>query len=364
MRLADVEVHATSIPLRRRAWHAGAARTHVEPVFVVVRTTSGVTGSGETIARSYLTGESPESVCSDIRRYAGELVSFEGQVEAWLAVLREMSGRADAERRTAAFCGLELALLDAIARDAGLSVGALLGIELAPRFEVALTVLERDMAGTLRADAARRAGGFRAVKVKVGGDDDVARVSLFRGTPTWIDANGVWSLEEAERALPPLVDAGARAVEQPLHAGQRAELGRLERQIGVPVSADESLCTRADAEALLRAGSCSVWNLRLAKNGGLFNALAIGAMANDNGIDVQIGALVGESSLLGAAGLWLASAFPRRRLFEGCYGTRLLAHDPCRPALVAGGTIVPRLEARGLGVTLDLRGLAERARRP
>lgn len=358
MKLARVEVHTPRIALRRRLWHAAASRTFVDPIFVVAHGHSDAVGNGETLARPYLTGETVASVRTDIERWAASLIGVEGSTESWLATLRAMSEEADRDRRTAAFCALELAILDLLSREDGCPIGALFGIPLAETIAVTLPVLDDDIRAVRRADVVRRACGFGEVKVKIGAADDLARVSVFRGSALSVDANGAFTRAQCIESIRPLLDAGVSLVEQPLAAGDREGLATVESTMDVAVCADESLCTRRDAEELLSRGSCSTWNLRLAKNGGLINTLHIGAIARSRGIRVHVGALVGESSVLAAAGLWLASAFPDRRSFEGGYGTRILAHDPVRPPIVADGTIAPRLESTGLGVCIDTRALA------
>ena len=65
--------------------------------------------------------------------------------------------------------------------------------------------------------------------------------------------------------------------------------------------ADESLCTRADAQALIAARAASLWNLRLGKIGGFSGIVELLRMAPVHHIKVQLGVLVGETSLLGSA---------------------------------------------------------------
>ena len=63
---------------------------------------------------------------------------------------------------------------------------------------------------------------------------------------------------------------------------------------------------------------------RIAKNGGLLPALRIARRALEAGLDLQLGCLVGETSLLSAAGLAFLQACPRVRFVEGAFGRFLL----------------------------------------
>ena len=68
---------------------------------------------------------------------------------------------------------------------------------------------------------------------------------------------------------------GVSSVEQPIPAGNVPDLARVQREGGLPVMADESLCTLADAHNLLAAQAADIWNLRLAKIGGFTGMLAM-----------------------------------------------------------------------------------------
>src|SRR5207244_5192432 len=61
------------------------------------------------------------------------------------------------------------------------------------------------------------------------------------------------------------------------------------RVAGVPIIADESLYTLADAKQLARAGACDVFSIYVGKAGGLGPAKAIADFARARGIACTIG---------------------------------------------------------------------------
>ena len=70
-------------------------------------------------------------------------------------------------------------------------------------------------------DRARRARDFRALKVKVGGAEDLARLEAVRDesdVPLRVDANEGWTLESARELMPALIELGVELVEQPFPA--------------------------------------------------------------------------------------------------------------------------------------------------
>ena len=73
------------------------------------------------------------------------------------------------------------------------------------------------------------------------------------------------------------------------------------------------------------------------------------------GLKVQVGAHVGETSLLSAAQVILVADVRNASYVEGCFGRHLLQDDPFRPVISFGyGGRPPELpKGPGLGVTID-----------
>jgi muconate cycloisomerase len=95
----------------------------------------------------------------------------------------------------------------------------------------------------------------------------------------------------------------------------------------IPVVVDESLVTTADADDLIEQRAVDMFNIRVSKCGGLWRSLDIAQRAFRAGIAVQVGAQVGETAILSAAGRLLASSLHDTMFVEGSYGTLLLVED-------------------------------------
>jgi L-alanine-DL-glutamate epimerase-like enolase superfamily enzyme len=137
--------------------------------------------------------------------------------------------------------------------------------------------------------------GYRTVVVKAIGrpDEDIARVRTVRNAlPTScrirVDCNGGYTREGAMRFLRGIADMGLEFVEQPV-AGDDIEGMRRCRDVGVPISADESLNTPSDALALIQAAACDVLNIKVPKVGGLMLSRHIASVAAAAGIPVVVG---------------------------------------------------------------------------
>jgi muconate cycloisomerase len=145
-----------------------------------------------------------------------------------------------------------------------------------------------------------------------------------------VDANCAWSAEEALTAIERMRPYGISGVEQPVAADDIAGLRRVTAETEETIIVDESLISLDGAERLVDGQACDAFNIRLSKVGGLLEARRIAEVAHEAGIDVVVGAQVGETGLLSAAGRHLAATIPDLRHAEGSFGALLLKQDITR----------------------------------
>jgi muconate cycloisomerase len=370
-RIVSLEVLPLRIPFRFAFGHHLAVRQEARPQVVRLRLSDGSVGHGEALPRPYLSGETEESVRAALDGPLAALAvgcDVDG-FEAARALIESPAARAACARAPAAFCGLELALVDAVGRSAGRPVSDLLG-------GVRRAELEYDtgVAGFLPLTALRlylgelRRRGARRLKLKVGRPDDAERVALARRVmgdeaALVLDANAAWSADEAVERVRELEPFGLTAVEQPVAREDVAGMARVRRAVSTRVVADESLCTRADARRLLEYDACDAWNLRVGKCGGLLATLELAELAARHGVGCALGVLVGETGILTAAGRHVAACSRGDFLWLEYEGAGLKRAEPARlPAVTGGRGPVP--DGPGLGFTLDEACLAELAERP
>jgi L-alanine-DL-glutamate epimerase-like enolase superfamily enzyme len=194
-----------------------------------------------------------------------------------------------------------------------------------------------------RAEAAQRRG-FLRLKLKLGGRDgfDLERVRAVRAAtsvPLQVDVNEYWSLDEALELLPQL---SIEYCEQPLPAGDPAG-GTLKARSPVPIYVDEDCHTLADVAAC--AERAHGINIKLAKSGGIREAVRMASAARALGLGVMLGCMV-ESGLGIAAGAAVASLMDHVDLD----GNLLLADDPWPGVEFADGVQLPAARP-GLGVS-------------
>jgi L-Ala-D/L-Glu epimerase len=250
----------------------------------------------------------------------------------------------------------ELALLDLKARRAGRPVGE----PGAERIAVNRTlpagppeeVAERAIAGVRE--------GYSCLKVKVGLPDDVERVGAVRAAiGPWpalrIDANGVWSVDEALERLDQLAVYDVQMVEQPCMT--LPELAEVRRRCGVQVAADESVATVDDVRAAAALEACDVVNVKLAASGGWAGARETLRAARGHGLDPFLSStldgpwgIAAALQLAAAEGISLACGLATLELFDARLASAL-------PPPRAGLLDVP--QGPGLGVRVEESALAE-----
>lgn len=218
--------------------------------------------------------------------------------------------------------GLELALLDALARALERPLAALLTAPESTfigtrnlRVPVQFTLGARGLDETREALRRARDQGYRAVKLKVGAcslDQDLERVATVAGAfPEFelrLDANGAWPVDTALDALRRMP---AALIEQPVAPGDLdALLDQCSPRPGRPaIAADESCASLAQASALIEPGRIDALVIKPCTLGGLLPTLKIIESARAAGITVILSNLM--ESAVGRRGVaHLAAAMP------------------------------------------------------
>ena len=361
-RVAAIDVLTVSLPFRFSFGHALAERRDSTNVFVRMRLSDGSVGYGEGVPREYVTGETVDGALEALTERQVPLVLGRAldDPDDVAALIDEIPASApDGSLDTAARCALELALLDAAGKSFGRSVAHWLGETPSPkvRYDAVLPFSSPRKVGALA--LVIRALGVKQVKAKVGGDLEKEARSLRRlrrvlgsRADIRVDANCAWSAEEALEAIERLREFRLSAVEQPVPGDDLDGLRRVTEATTEAIIVDESLRTLDEARTLAETKCCDAFNIRVSKCGGLLSSMRIANVAREAGLFCVVGAQVGESGILSAAGRHLAAQI-RPRYVEGSGGRFLLKEDVTDENMVPGRRGLAKTPTGpGLGVTV------------
>lgn len=369
MNVQSLRVKRVHIPFRESFRHASAERHQTDSIWVVAHGPGGQVGHGESCPRRYVTGETLATAHVFCEREFTALLRHVHDLDSLAAWVRENRRAIDAQ--PAAWCALELALLDLIGKCTGQSVEELLDV--APvRGPFHYTAVLGDASPARFEGALERyvQFGFSDFKVKLSGDldrdgvkADAMRAVVAQGARVRYDANNVWPDRIRARDHLRALECPFIAIEEPLEAGRYTDLAWLSEELGVPIILDESLLRAEQLRSLPGEAESWIVNLRVSKMGGLMRAMETLAEARSRGVRVIVGAHVGETSLLARAALTVAqSAGDFLVAQEGAFGTWLLAHDVCTPGVMfgAGGLLEPQhcFAVNDSGFGLDIRSPA------
>jgi L-Ala-D/L-Glu epimerase len=287
----------------------------------------GLVGLGEGFPDAYY-GETPESVALVGPMLARAVDELEGQLlagtlESARSALEAGADAMGARLRLngAAKCALDIALHDLAAKAHDVAVVDLLGLsrDIPPTdFTLGLDAPE------VVAERARRAASFPALKIKVGGRDDLATLRAVRdvyGGPLRVDANTGWTPEDARTLLPQLEALGVELVEQPFPARRVDWLADLQSASALPIVADESAVFDEDLDALV--GVVAGVNVKLAKCGGVGPAKRMLVRARSLGLRTFLGCM--EETSIGIAASAAVASLADWVDLDGCL---LIADDP------------------------------------
>lgn len=361
MRIIAIETTPIDVPIVASRATVGGRGAHTSSPFLIVEvlTDEGITGLGEVSCTPIWSGEDQVSAAHFIRTLLAPLLIGEDPRDR-TRLTRLMQRHLANNPFTRA--GVEIALWDIAGKALGVPIHVLMGGAVRDTIHTKYSVsgLAPERAAEIAVWAVEQ--GFTAMKVKVGLDPvaDLARVRAVREAVgpdvlLGVDANGGWTPAAAVKLLPALEDLDIAFVEQPVPAGDPCWLAHVRNASSLPVVADESLSTGADALALIDAGAADMFSVYTGMGGGLSEALSVCAIA----AAAQIPATIGSNLELGigqAAMIHLAIAHPgiRPEIIPCDIISRFFYEaDIVQEPLPVEGGIARRIDAPGLGVALD-----------
>lgn len=304
MKITQVRLGRISTPLRVPFKTALRTVNSVEDVIVELHTDTGAVGYGEAPPTGVITGDTTGAILGAIQDHIApallgrDLDEFEDLTAAVQKAL---------VHNTSAKAAVDMALWDLLGQKYSAPVYRMLGgarKNIVTDITISVNPPE-EMARDARTAVQR---GYDCLKVKVGIDPelDVARLAAVRQAvgrdiKLRIDANQAWNAKQAVRILNQMQERGLdiEFVEQPVPAADLEGMQYVTRHADVPVLADESVFSPADALRIMQTGAADLVNIKLMKCGG--NALRIAAAAEVYGVECMIGCMLEAKISVNAA---------------------------------------------------------------
>lgn len=215
---------------------------------------------------------------------------------------------------------LDCALWDLKARLAGKSVNQLMNLPAISLCQSAQT-LSVDNIEAMRVSA-QKLQNAPVVKVKLDGDGVLEKMQAIHqvcpNSRFIVDANEGWSFDLLQQVAEPLSHMNVALIEQPLPDNEDNDLDGFNSP--VPLCADESCHTRQTLSELV--GKYQYVNVKLDKTGGVTEAARLINAAQEQGMGIMVGCMVGSSLAMAPA-----YALCQRAEFVDLDGPLLVAKD-------------------------------------
>ena len=304
--IASIETQVLELELTEPFGISGGSQEVAQIAVVHVTLADGTRGSGEAAPLPAYNGERVEHAVAAVEAARPGLLGT--NAAAWRQRAADVA--AACGKSASARCALEMALCDALARRAGLSLYDWFGGRAPAELVSDVTIPIVPPSAARHAAERWWARGFRCLKVKIGGGEDLERIlAVHEGAPQaalLLDANGGLSAESAVALIDALERAGVPIAlfEQPVPAADWEGLARVGARVRVAL--DESVVNAREAlVAVQRLGAPHVINVKIMKSG-VVAALDVVAAARAGGMSLMIGGML-ESSLAMSASACFAS---------------------------------------------------------
>lgn len=299
-----IEFWPVDVPLVDPFVVATGVRLVAENIFLRVTLSNGAQGYGEAAPFPEVGGESRSSCLDAINRLGATLL---GQPADRFS---EIAGHMKVllPHQPAARCGLETAVIDAYGRALNQPLWELWGAADVRERETDITIPICSPDKTLELARRWHARGFRLFKMKVGKDveQDILRLEVVHralpGVAFIGDGNQGFSRDECLAFAKGVKRFGGTMLllEQPVAREDLEGLAAIRRDTGIPVAADESVRSLADAEKVVARQAADYINIKIMKTG-VVEARKIAAYTLSSGLKLMIGGMVETRIAMGCS---------------------------------------------------------------
>lgn len=350
--IVKIEFWPVDIPITDPFVVATGARVVAENIFVRITLHDGTQGYGESAPFPEVGGETRDSCLTTLRQLAATLIGESAGHYALLAA--EMAQTAPSH--PAARCGLETAMIDAYCRSTQIPMWQLWGGQDVRSRETDITIPIATLEKSVSLARGWYAQGFRLFKMKVGNDvdQDIRRLEAVHHSLPGIsfigDGNQGFSREECLAFARGVRRFGGAIVllEQPVVRDDLDSMTAIRRDTGIPVAADESVRSLADARDVIAQSAADYINIKIMKTG-VIEAVAIAEATLAAGLKLMVGGMV-ETRIAMGCSFSLVLGMKGFDILD-LDTPLLLATDPVHGGYCYRGSQLEPWHTSGLGIT-------------
>ncbi len=305
-KITQTEIFRLSLPMEPFVI-ATEVSTEAKNIFIRIHLDDSSTGMGECSAFPMLVGET-QSTCFEVAKDFANIIKGKDPLD--------IDGRLKELDEYIAFnttikSAFDMALLDIAAKQKQIPLYQLLGGRKQPiKTDLTIGIGSPEKMAETAGEYIKN--GVTIIKIKLGkkGAEDIERVRLIRemvgpNILLRVDANQGWDYDTAVQTLSAIDEYDIQFCEQPIHHHYDYLLPLLRKESPIPIMADESVFNHYDAIRLIEAGACDYINIKLAKSGGIREAIRIADTAASYGVPCMLGGML-ESRLALTAKVHLA----------------------------------------------------------
>jgi L-Ala-D/L-Glu epimerase len=303
LKIKKVTIEALNIPLDEPFTISIGTKYNIENALIILELENGIVGYGEAAPLEPINGENQGTVMATLESCREFLIGRD--VSEFRMISKHLKSVFWAQ--VTARCAVEMALLDALTRSLNIPLYRFFGGTVNTiETDYTVDIVPQEVAKRNAASLASK--GYRILKTKVGKNlkDDIGRILAIReGAPDCgitLDANQGFSPTEALYFLEELDKNNIRPIlfEQPVIKSDLRGMKFVKDHTSVPIAADESVFTAADALRVANMGCADVINIKIMKSG-IVEAMDIAAIARSANIKLMIGCMIETSLALGCS---------------------------------------------------------------
>lgn len=327
---------------------------YTQNIFIRIHTNEGITGVGECSAFPMLVGETQNTCYEVAKDFARMLRGWNPlEIEQCLKLLDDYISN-----NTSIKSAFDMAFYDISSKAANLPLYQFLGGQ-RKTIQTDLTIGIAEPQKMANTAVKYVKDGVKIIKVKLGKNakEDVLRMRLIREAvgpdiQLRIDANQGWTFDDALYALTEIAAYDIQYCEQPMRRYNDPLLPKLKSLSPIKIMADESVFDHRDAIRLIEANACDYVNIKLAKSGGIREAIRIADACKERNVPCMLGGMV-ESRMALTAKVHLAMSHDGIKFYD--LDTCLLGHlaDPVLGGAVYNNYFLELPEKAGIGADID-----------